>query len=185
MRHDAASHHPAGAGFREVLPLLAERARAVTEYAQQMGICTMTENHGYFCQDSDRMEQLVLAVDHPNYGLLTDIGNFLCADENPVTACARVAPYARLVHAKDFIVKSGMEVDPGQGFFRSRGGKYLRGTILGHGDVPVRQCFYALKRAGFGSRPEDTIALEFEGFERTNDALRIGLENLHRFWKEA
>ena len=33
------------------------------------------------------------------------MGNFLCADEDPASAFARVAPYAYYVHAKDFIVK--------------------------------------------------------------------------------
>ena len=32
----------------------------------------MVENHGYFAQDSDRVEKLINAVDHPNFGLLLD-----------------------------------------------------------------------------------------------------------------
>ena len=73
----------------------------------------MTENHGFFSQDSCRVEKLYTAVNHPNFGLLCDIGNFVCADEDPAKAVARVAPYTRYVHAKDFICKSFYSDDPG------------------------------------------------------------------------
>lgn len=98
----------------------------------------MVENHGFFFQDVDRVESLVTRVGHPNFGLLFDMGNFLCGDVEPSAALGRLAPFVRYVHAKDFIVKEGAGARPGRGFFRSRGGRYLRGTIIGHGEVPVR-----------------------------------------------
>ena len=131
----------------------------------------MTENHGFFSQDSQRVEKLYNAVDHPNFALLCDMGNFLCADEDPALAVARVAPYAQYVHAKDFIWKSYKDADPGEGAFRTRAGNFLRGTIVGHGNVPVQQCLHILKAAGF----DGAIAIEFEGVETPCTALRIGL----------
>lgn len=168
-------------GFADYLPVLAEACRKITEAGAALGIRTMVENHGTFCQESRRVEQLVNAVGHPNFGLLTDIGNFLCADEDPAEAVGRVAPYTLYAHAKDFHRKTPMQPDPGAGFFRSRNGSYLRGAILGHGDVPVRHCLSALKLAGF----DGTIAIEFEGMEEPDLALPIGLENLKRYWAEA
>jgi sugar phosphate isomerase/epimerase len=138
------------------------------------------ENHGFFCQDSDRVEKLYCAVGHPNFGLLADMGNFLCADEAPGNAFSRVAPYAFYAHAKDFHVKSVMLPDPGEGFFRSRSGNYLRGAIIGHGDVPVRHCLTALKKAGY----DGYIAIEFEGIEEPVRGIAIGLANLRRYLKE-
>jgi aldehyde:ferredoxin oxidoreductase len=35
------------------------------------------------------------------------------------------------------------------GWFRSRSGNYLRGTVAGHGAVPIAQCVYILKKAGY------------------------------------
>ena len=131
-------------GYGDIVEKAAEVIRKVTEYAKTKGIKTMTENHGYFSQDSDRVELLVNTVANNNFGLLLDMGNFLCADENPSQAFGRCAPYAFYVHAKDFIVKSGNGYDPGDGFFMSRGGNFLRGTIVGHGDVPVVNCLRAL-----------------------------------------
>jgi sugar phosphate isomerase/epimerase len=136
----------------------------------------MTENHGFFAQDSRRVERLVTAVGHPNFGLLVDIGNFLCVDEDPAQAVGRVAPLAFHVHVKDFFVRSGQRPCPGEGWFASRGGNYLRGTILGHGDVPVEQCLRILARAGY----DGAVSIEFEGIEEPLASIRMGLNCLRR-----
>lgn len=89
LRHDAAFGFPGARGYRgfaSVLPRLTEGCRTVTAYAAEKGIKTAVENHGTFCQDSDRVELLVNTVAHDNFGLLVDMGNFLCADENPAAA---------------------------------------------------------------------------------------------------
>lgn len=180
MRHDVSSGDKPGApgwrSFATVLPILADACRQIASYAEQQGIRTMVENHGFFCQDAERLEQLHDAVGHPNFGLLLDMGNFLCVDEDPALACARLAPHAIYVHAKDFHVKSAMEPAPGEGFFRSRSGNYLRGAIIGHGNVPVQQCLYALERHGY----DGTIAVEFEGLENCLQGIAIGFANLRR-----
>lgn len=165
LRHDVTGGLPAdrklGRSFDALLPKLAERIREVTKYAEQKGIRTMSENHGFFAQDSDRIEKLINAVGHPNYGALIDCGNFLCADEEPTHGVGVLAPYAFHVHAKDFLRKSGMETDPGEGWFRSRGGNYLRGTVIGHGEAHIAQSVGILKRAGY----DGYVTVEFEGME--------------------
>lgn len=182
MRHDITSGKKGDPkSYAALAPQLAEAVREIAEYAASKGIMTMTENHGFFSQDSERVELLYNTVNHPNFGLLCDIGNFTCADENPATAVARVAPYVKYVHAKDFIIKSYYDNDPGEGAFQTRAGNYLRGTIIGHGNVPVKQCLHILKTAGY----DDTIAIEFEGMEPALTAIRIGLANLKKYWAEA
>lgn len=179
LRHDATTGFQNGVrgqrGFAQALPRLAEGCKRVTEYAAGKGIRTMVENHGFFCQDSARVEQLVNAVADDNFGLLLDMGNFLCADETPEHAFGVLAPYAFYIHAKDFHVKPG-GYDPGKGFFMSRGGHYLRGAIIGHGAVPVRQCLSIMARSGY----DGYIGVEFEGLEDPLLALAYNLENLRR-----
>lgn len=102
FRHDVMWSYKNYRCFDEALPVISSAARKVTEYAEKKGIRTMTENHSFIAQDSYRMEKLVAAVNHRNYGLLVDIGNFLCADEDCVSAVSRVAPLAYMVHVKDF-----------------------------------------------------------------------------------
>ncbi len=181
LRHDATWTTPANSrGLKNIVDGLAAGIREVSNYAAAKGIRTMVENHGYFLQDADRVETLINTVDNPNFGWLCDMGNFLCADENPAKACGKAAPYAFYAHAKDFIVKSGNEPDPGEGFFQSRAGNYLRGTIIGHGAVPVKQCLSALRRAGY----DGYIGVEFEGMEDCIQGISIGLANLRRYVNE-
>ncbi len=180
MRHDVTGGirtRKYGIGYDDVLPVLAERIREVTEYAAEKGIRTMTENHGFFSQDANRVEKLINAVGHPNFGALVDMGNFLCADENPNVSVGIMAPYAFHVHAKDFFVKSGLEPNPGDGWFRSRGGNYLRGAIIGHGDARVAQSIGTMVRSGY----DGYITIEFEGMEDNLRGIELGYKNLKRF----
>lgn len=181
MRHDASCGFLPGfrgkRGFGDALDVLVKGCRAVTEFASDFGIKTTVENHGFFCQDSERVEMLVNGVNNENFGVLVDIGNFLCVDEEPGKAVGRLAPYAFHVHVKDFHVKKGTCPSPGEGWFLSRGGNYLRGAIIGHGDVPVVQCLRILKRAGY----DGVISIEFEGMEDPMTGIRIGLDNLRRY----
>ena len=181
MRHDGTSGFAAQVRrkrtFDDALPRLVEGCREITLYAEQQGIRTMVENHGRFCQDSERVEKLINSVNCENFGVLIDMGNFLCVDEDPSLAVARLAPYAFHVHAKDFIYKSGMMPSPGEGWFETRNGNYLRGTVIGHGIVPVMQCLRLLKKAGYTG----DLSIEFEGMEEPEKGIRAGFENLKRY----
>ena len=180
MRHDACwglKDNGKARNWRDAVRIRAPAIREVTEYAATLGIRTMTENHGYFLQDSARMEELVLAVNNPNYGLLVDMGNFMCADEISVNALTNVMPYAFHVHAKDFLYKDGAEPRPDDSWFPTRAGNHLRGTIVGHGVVSVGQCIKYIKKCGYSG----VLSLEFEGSEEPLDAIRRGYEYLKRF----
>ena len=176
MRHDVASN-PAEYrpeplySYRKAIEEIAPYIRKVTEYAAQKGIKTCSENHGFFFQAPERVEELILAVNHENYGWLCDMGNFLCADADPVHAVAIAAPYTFHVHAKDFIFKGGNEVKPTGGWITTNGGNYIRGTVIGHGCVPVVNCITALKKAGY----DGYVSVEFEGMEENIPALEQGL----------
>lgn len=174
MRHDVCytlSRTGNGRSFDRMLPFIADNARKVTGYAQTQGVRTCTENHGYIAQDSDRVERLFNAVAHDNYGLLVDVGNFICVDENPAAAVSRVAPYAFHVHVKDFILSA--EPTPACKNM-SRGGNFWRGTVVGEGDVPVKKCLQILKRAGY----DEFVSLEYEGVEDCIDGITRGLANV-------
>lgn len=54
MRHDITrgfSGRKYSISYDDALPRCAQAARAITEYAAEKGIETMTENHGFFSQD--------------------------------------------------------------------------------------------------------------------------------------
>ena len=160
--------------FDLMLPTIAENARKVTEYAATLGIKTCSENHGFIAQDSDRVERLFNAVNHDNYGLLVDMGNFLCADENPAIAVSRVAPYAIHAHAKDMLVKN-KPFDTN--CLITRGGNYLKCVAVGQGDVPVEQCIRILKNAGY----DGFLSIEYEGSDDCIEGIALGLKNLRKY----
>ncbi len=174
LRHDAVWKLPEGVTWREAIERIKEPIRAVAQYASERGIRTCTENHGYILQDSARVETLILAVNHPNYGWLIDMGNFLCADEPAVHALPIAAPYAFHAHAKDFLYKPSWEPNPGEGWFASRGGGHLRGTIVGHGVVPLAYCIDVLRNSGY----EGWLSYEFEGMEENIPAIKAGYQVL-------
>ena len=138
---------------------------------EKKGIRTCTENHGLILQDAERVETLIRTVNHPNYGWLVDMGNFLCADDNPLRAVPIAAPYAFHAHVKDFIFKSFADDDPGDGWIHTRNGNCIRGTIAGHGIVPIRKCLSILKNAGY----KGVVSYEFEGMEENLPALEKAL----------
>ena len=164
--------------FDLMLPTIAENARRVTEYGASIGIKTCTENHGYISQDSDRVERLFCAVNHDNFGVLVDMGNFICVDENPITAVSRLAPYAIHVHAKDMMVRNEQN---GRCKSMTRGGNYFCGTVIGEGDIPVKQCLRALtKRAGY----DGYVSIEYEGASDCIDGIERGFANLKSYMAE-
>lgn len=177
MRHDSTQGFDAEGNpvsVDDAIPVLADGYRQVTEFAAGLGVKTMIENHGYYMQDSVRVKRLVEEVGHPNFGWLVDMGNFLCADENPVSALRVAAPMAVHAHAKDFHIKEPGQYAPKQGWFKTRGGSKLRGAIIGHGVVNIASCLKLLKEAGY----DGWLSVEFEGIEDCLFALQADIENL-------
>ena len=162
--------------WREVISYIEKPVRELAEYAAGKGIKTMSENHGFVLQQSERAEKLVLAVNHPNYGALVDIGNFMCADEPGLHALPTMLPYAFHIHVKDFLYRSGKEERPDDSWFNTLQKNYLRGTVLGHGVVSVAQCIEVIKASGYNG----CLTLEFEGLEEPLDAIKRGFDFIKR-----
>lgn len=182
MRHDIAggfafAGRKYSIGFDDAIAMITPAIREVADYAESKGVGTMTENHGYFSQDAARVEKLINTVAHPNFGALVDLGNFMCADEEPTKSVSILAPYAKHVHAKDFYYKSGNEIDPGEGWFKTRANNYIKGAIIGHGVCNIYQSIGILKKVGY----DGYVTVEFEGKEDCIDGIRIGKDNLKRF----
>lgn len=184
MRHDVVRH--AGIqgddtpAFEEALPKIVAASKEIAQYAATKGITTSLENHGFFVQSSDRVRRIVHAVDEPNFKTTLDIGNFLCVDEDPTVAVPANLPYAMIVHFKDFYVRPAYR-DPGEGWFRSRGGKFLRGAIVGNGDLDTWSIAKSIKESGY----DGFASIEFEGHEDCLIGCSRGIANAKRICQEA
>jgi len=182
MRHDVASRfYPETdvSYFEQDFPALVEACRQIADYAAGFGITTSVENHGFYIQASERVKRLVLAVDRENFRTTMDVGNFTCADENPLNAVGNNVGLASMVHLKDFYIRPA-DRNPGEGWFRSLYGNYLRGAIVGQGDLPM----YDLIRTVKGSGYDGYVSIEFEGMEDCLRGTKIGIENARRIWSE-
>ncbi|HZZ42724.1 MAG TPA: sugar phosphate isomerase/epimerase [Tepidisphaeraceae bacterium] len=147
--------------------------REVADYGAERGVKTSLENHGFYMQASKRVEKLIRAVDHENFSLTIDMGNFLCVNEDPVEAVGRLAKYAVMAHAKDFHMRP-KESMPLKGWFATPTEIALRGAIAGHGVVDIPTELRLLKRAGY----DGYLSLEFEGMEEPTRGVELGLEYL-------
>ncbi|SFE73906.1 Sugar phosphate isomerase/epimerase [Paenibacillus algorifonticola] len=183
MRHDVAfrpAHEGTVAQFEKDLPTLVEACRTIADYAAGFGITTSVENHGYYVQSNERIQRLLHETARDNFKTTLDIGNFLCVDEDPVSAVKNNIPYASMVHAKDFYLRPSSR-NPGVGWFQTAHGNYLRGAIVGHGDIDMYEVFRVLKQSGY----DGYISVEFEGMEDCRTASKIAMDNVRRFWQEA
>jgi len=168
MRHDVCYGYPEGGStnFDDYIPQLAKAINEITEYAKAKGIKTCSENHGFICQASERVEKVINTVNNPNYGWLVDIGNFLCVDEEPIPAVTRGAKYAFHVHTKDFF-----RMPSDAAGIRTTGGNVIAGSALGEGVVPVKECVKILADSGY----KGYFTVEYEGAAPCIEGLKKGL----------
>ncbi|TCZ76576.1 sugar phosphate isomerase/epimerase [Paenibacillus albiflavus] len=182
MRHDVASRPIAEAtltNYIKDLGLLVEVCQEIADYAAQYDIVTSIENHGYYIQGSNRVITLVEQVNRPNFRTTLDVGNFLCVDENPLDAIKRSLPYASIVHLKDFYLRPAHR-NPGDGWFPTASGNYLRGAVLGQGDIDLYEVLRLIKQSGYSGY----FSVEFEGLEECKWGSKTSMENAVRIWNE-
>jgi sugar phosphate isomerase/epimerase len=180
MRHDVTrgfgewSRDIAGAKtLATVLKTVVPAIREIADYAAGRGVRTSLENHGFYLQTPERVEKLLKAVNHKNFGLTLDMGNFLCAQSDPVAAVKRLVRYAQTVHAKDFHVRDKRSMPPA-GWFATPGPTALRGAIVGHGEIDIAAQIKLLR----SKRYDGFLSLEFEGMEEPVQAIELGLNYL-------
>ena len=193
MRHDIASFRRpfstnTPVNFERELPLMIEGTRELCDYAASLGITTTLENHGFFCNGSDRIIRILEEVQRPQMKMTMDVGNFLCVDEYNLGAVKKCLPYAQIIHLKDFYIRRKDQL-PGQNemfncdngsWFETLGGMMLRGSITGQGDMPVRDIIHMIKESGF----DGYVSIEFEGMEPCRRATDICLSMARAYFNE-
>ena len=163
MRHDCGWRPIPEAGieqFDKELPMFIDCCGELADYAAKYGITTSIENHGFYVQGSERVKRIVLGVNRANFRTTLDVGNFLCADEDPVSAAMNNISIASMIHFKDFHIKRSappME----EGYIKTFHGNYLRGALTGDGDVDLPRICKIINESGY----EGYLSVEFEGWE--------------------
>ena len=176
------------ANFVQELPLIVWTYQELCTYAKPLGVQVLLENHGFHVNGAERTAFIHEAMKGWNFGGQLDCGNYICVDDIPEVAIQRNLHYATTIHMKDFYMRpkdhdpgDASEFDCSNSWFRSRAGRYLRGSILGQGDLDIRQIVRTIKTSGF----DGNIYIEYEGMEDCLYGTKVSLSNLKRFWAEA
>lgn len=192
MRHDvSAFRRPANQNtiihYLKDMPKMVEACQRIADHAGQYGITTTVENHGFYVNGSDRVIQLIHEVGRPNYKMTLDVGNFLCVDEDSVIGVKKSLEYTRMVHLKDFYYRSShrnpggtTEFDCAGEWFTTVNGNYLRGSIVGQGDLDMWEILKLIKDSGY----DGYLSIEFEGMENCLAGSKVSMSNARRIWDE-
>jgi L-ribulose-5-phosphate 3-epimerase len=165
------------AQFETAFPVIVDACREVADHAERLGVTASVEDHGFFMNSSERVKRLLNAVDSPNFKMTVDVGNFLCVDENPVTGTRASIAHASFVHIKDFYVRAE---SPGPGWLETLNGQFIRGSVFGFGDLPVKSMLKSVIDSGY----DGFVSLEYEGNEPTLFGCQTGLANARRLFAE-
>ena len=149
-----------GITFDQAREWIIEGLTSVANYAQSKGVRLALENHGKLAGRSEQVRGIIDDVrdlcGHDALGANPDTGNFQLVGQKSDEAIKDVAPYAYMVHFKDFKSKP----DGWDGYtFKALDGTEFVGTVIGEGEVDLRSCVAALKESGF----DGWLNLEFEG----------------------
>ena len=175
MRHDCGwrpQPECSYANFEKDIEIFADACGQIADKAKTYGIVTSIENHGFYVQNSERVQRVILAVNRDNFRTTLDVGNFLCVDEDPECAVMNNIPFASMIHFKDFHIRRQV-TDPA-GFIKTLHGRYLRGAVTGDGDVDLPAICKIIKNSGY----DGFLSIEYEGREECKFACTRAIKNV-------
>ncbi len=129
--------------WEEYSPRIADAIAACVPYAEKHNLVLALEDHGGLCRDSTQMLYYLQKIDSPFLRATLDIGNFWRpGNELPEDGVLATAPYAAMVHVKDYLIVNNTFV----------------AVPTGEGIIDCENCFRILSRAGYTG----WLSLEYE-----------------------
>ena len=115
------------------MDLIAKGLIELGDYAKASGVSVLMETHGDLVQ-SDDLEKLMHAAEHPNTGLVWDVVNmWTITKEPPVQVYEKLKKYIRHTHIKDAKLADGK----------------INYVFLGQGEVPIFDAIDTLAKSGY------------------------------------
>lgn len=142
---------------------IADALAACVPTAEKYGIVMALEDHGALCKDSKEQMYYINTVNSPYLRANCDIGNYwFPGDENPLDAVSVMAPYAAMVHVKDYAFVNSTPV----------------ACPVGEGVIDFESCFRCLKDTGY----DGWVTLEYEcGIGSPKNGIATSLVNMRNF----
>lgn len=152
--------------------------RQVASYAAERNVILALENHGKLCGKSSQIIDILNSVDSPSLKVNIDIANFLCVDEDPLKAIAKLSPYMVYVHVKDF--KEVNEEYKDGDVIVSSGGKRYVGSVAGEGIIDLEGAFKRFKKADYTGY----LSLEYEAQEDSRIGVKRSITNIKKILRK-
>lgn len=143
-----------GITFDTARAWIVEGLKECAKYAEEKGVTLVLENHGLFAGKGDQVRGIIDEVGSEYLKANTDLGNFLLVNDDPLNAVKALNKRVGFVHFKDF--KSVSNDQPG---YDGMDGKRYQGTVLGEGQVPMKEIVEYLSGIGY----DGFLSIEFEG----------------------
>ncbi len=155
-----------GVAFEQARSWIVDSFKECARYAEQKGIVMVLENHGLFAGKSSQVKGMIDEVASSFLRANTDTGNFMLVGENSLDAIANMKEYVAYVHFKDF-----RRVE-GNGHYVAIDGTEYIGTIIGQGEVQLKEIVELLHANGY----DGYLSIEFEGdgdpYSGTEDSIK-------------
>lgn len=166
--------------FYQILDRIILAVRELCAYAAERSVKCVCENQGFFMNGWDAFERLLTGVNHPNFGLVADLGNILYVNETPESFVGRFAPHICHTHIKDYFSKSGAGPNPGTGWKMTRSGDFLQNAEIGRGIINFEKIFRILIAAGYGGY----YSIE-HNLNNNEEIIQLELANMRLFYENA
>ena len=160
----------------ETLEAILPAAIRVATYAHSLGVTCIYEDQGPFFNGVEGFGRFFWAIKEacPYVGVCGDMGNTLFVDESPVDFFRAYAEEIKHVHIKDYTLHT--QRDERHGWSVSTGGTWLRGAVIGQGQIDLASCLAELRRVGYNG---------IFSFENTHDVpfadgVRMGMDFLQK-----
>ncbi|MBR5445525.1 MAG: sugar phosphate isomerase/epimerase [Clostridia bacterium] len=166
--------------FEEGIACAVEAAAEVADYAKTLGVRCIYEDQGMYANGVEGFGAFYRQIKQrcDNVGVCGDMGNSLFVDEGAERFFAAYAGEICHVHVKDYLIRT-FDAAPSRNWYRTKGGRYLRETMVGDGDGNVAACMDILKKAGYSG----TYALELCHPEPFEAGVCQAMEYLRR-WED-
>ncbi|MBQ4320973.1 MAG: sugar phosphate isomerase/epimerase [Oscillospiraceae bacterium] len=143
--------------FDEAVEKAVDAAARIAKYAEPLGITCIYEDQGMYVNGVENFGFFLREMKNRcrNVGVCGDVGNIFFVDEKPEDFFAAFKDDILHVHLKDYLRKKA-DRSPGYYWLPTKGGNWLRDTMIGDGIVNIEACVNILKDAGYSG----ALALE-------------------------
>ncbi len=136
----------------EVMEEITAAAIKVANHAKKFGVTCIYEDQGFYANGVKNFGRFFNEVHRvcDNTGVCGDFGNILFVDEKPEDFLKAYASNIKHVHVKDYLGKNFANgIVPEDGWYRTKGGYYLRDTTVGSGIIDIPSCMKILRDIGY------------------------------------